>query len=90
MTSLIIGTRPVQVAQYDQQHRDEGENRYGDRQKGRQGVDGSTPPIVFILLRSTPTVIRVWAIFGDSPVMMTLAPIRGDAVDQPAEQGLSP
>src|SRR3954468_20744767 len=36
-------------------------------------------PIVFILLRSTPIVTRVWAISGDSPVMITLAPISRDA-----------
>jgi hypothetical protein len=36
-------------------------------------------PIVFIFLRSTPIVTSVSAIFGDTPVMMTLAPIRRDA-----------
>ena len=35
--------------------------------------------MVFILLRSTPIVTSVWAIFGESPVMMTLAPIRREA-----------
>ena len=34
---------------------------------------------MFILLRSTPMVTSVWAILGDNPVMMTLAPIRRDA-----------
>ena len=35
--------------------------------------------MVFILLRSTPMVTSVWAIFGDNPVMMTLAPMSRDA-----------
>ena len=35
--------------------------------------------MVFILLRSTPMVTSVWAISGDRPVMMTLAPISREA-----------
>src|SRR5438046_142178 len=31
-------------------------------------------PTVFILLRSTPRVTRVWAISGDRPVTITIAP----------------
>lgn len=34
---------------------------------------------MFILLRSTPMVTSVWAIVGESPVMMTLAPMSRDA-----------